>query len=174
VLKQMMLVRKDVDAAVRERALVLPSSRATRYPLVGVFFPEIGIDAHGERPLEIAEKAIKLATEGGWQGVLLDTFEKHTGRRYADFYDVAATARLARLAHEKRIELWVAGAIALAEVGPLIRKCRVDVICFGGAARHASGQRTVLVHGRREQTIKRPLVEKLVAAFERADPRRGR
>ena len=172
VLRQMRLVRAAVDAAVRERAIVMPLNRAARYPLVSVFFPEIGIDAHGERPVDIAEKAIALTAEGGWQGVLLDTFEKHTGRRYRDFYDLAATARLAKMAHERGIELWIAGSISLPEVAPLVR-CKVDLICFGGAARHRSGVRTRVVQGRADQTIKRPLVEKLVAAFERADRRRN-
>ena len=170
VVKQMVEVRKEVDKAVRQGVLVWPLNRTQRYPLVSVFFPEIGIDARGERPLDIAEKAIDLTARGGWQGVLIDTFEKHTGRRYVDFYTYEDTARLARRAHERGLEFWVAGSIGLAEVAPLL-KCKVDLICFGGAARHRTGVRTVIVHGQPDQTIKRPLVERLVRAFERADPR---
>jgi uncharacterized protein (UPF0264 family) len=174
VLRQMKLVRREIDRAVVERAVLMPLNRTATFPLIAVFFPEIGIDSHGESPLEIAEKGIRLAAKGGWQGVLLDTFEKHTGRRYSDFYDLDDTRRLVRLAHRNRLELWIAGSIALPEVEPLIR-CKVDLICFGGAARHKTGQRQVIVHGRPDTTIKRPLVEELVQAFEHADPRpRGR
>jgi hypothetical protein len=169
-LRQMKLVRLEIDRAVKAGAVVTPLNKTTRFPLVAVFFPEIGIDSHGEQPFEIAEKGISLAAYGGWQGVLLDTFEKFTGRRYVDFYDTAETKRLAALAHKKGIELWIAGSIAVPEVEPLVR-CKVDLICFGGAARNRSGQREELVHGRPDKSIKRPLVEELVRAFERADQR---
>ncbi len=171
VLKQMKMIRSNVDEAVEKGAIVMPLNRTTRFPLVSVFFPEIGIDSYGERPLEIARKAIGLTEKGSWQGVLIDTFEKHTGRRYTDFYNLKETATLVKLAHKKRLEFWLAGSIALNEVAPLIR-CGVDVICFGGAARHATGQRTVIVHGRPDQTIKRPLVEALVREYERVDRKR--
>lgn len=171
VLKQMKMIRSNVDEAVEKGAIVMPLNRTTRFPLVSVFFPEIGIDSYGERPLEIARKAIGLTAKGGWQGVLIDTFEKHTGRRYTDFYNLKETATLVKLAHKKRLEFWIAGSIARNEVAPLIR-CGVDVICFGGAARHATGQRTVIVHGRPDQTIKRPLVEALVREYERVDRKR--
>ena len=175
VLKQMRAIRHEVDAAVKQGAIVMPLNRTTRYPLISVFFPEIGINSHGEDPMEIAREAVRLTAAAGWQGVLLDTFEKHTGKRYRDFYSVDDTRRLAREAHDKGLELWVAGSIALEEVPALVR-CQVDLICFGGAARHRTGLRTQIVHGRPDQTIKRPLVEELVRAFERADPRprRGR
>lgn len=175
VVRQMKIVRAEVDRAVNQKAIVMPLNRTTRYPLISVFFPEIGIDSHGERPFEIARKAIELTANGGWQGVLIDTFEKHTKRRYMDFYSLKETAALATMAHAKGIEFWIAGSIALPEVKPLI-KCKVDLICFGGAARHETGQRTVIVHGKPDQAIKRPLVEQLVQAFDRADPRsrRGR
>lgn len=170
VLRQMKIVRREVDAAVMQRAIVMPLNRTTRYPLVSVFFPEIGIDSHGERPIEIASKAIELTGQAGWQGVLIDTFEKHTGRRYPDFYTFEETARLAEATHAKGLEFWIAGSISLKEVDPLVR-CKADLICFGGAARHASGQRTGIVKGKEDQTIKRSLVEELVRAFEHADPR---
>ncbi len=170
VLRQMVLIRQDVDQAVKLGAIVMPLNRTTRYPLISVFFPEIGIDSHGERPFEIAQKGIEITAKGGWQGVLIDTFEKHTGRRYKDFYSLKDTANFAAMAHKKGIEFWIAGSISHPEVGPLV-KCKVDLICFGGAARHPDAKRQAIVHGRPDQTIKRPLVEGLVRAFELADPR---
>jgi hypothetical protein len=170
VLKQMQLVRREVDEAVKSGVVVMPLNKTQRYPLISVFFPEIGINSHGETPMEIAREGIHLTAAAGWQGLLIDTYEKHTGKRYHDFYSLNDTAKLAQIAHAAGIEFWVAGSISLQEVVPLV-KCRVDLICFGGAARHRGGQRTVLVHGRPDQTIKRPLVEKLVQAFERSDRR---
>jgi uncharacterized protein (UPF0264 family) len=170
VLKQMRIVRDEVDAAVRSGVVVMPLNRTQRYPLISVFFPEIGINSHGETPTEIASEGVRLSAAAGWQGVLIDTYEKHTGKRYHDFYSLKDTAKLARLAHTAGLEFWVAESIGLPEVVPLVR-CRVDLICFGGAARHRSGERAVLVHGRPDQTIKRALVEQLVRAFERGERR---
>lgn len=168
VLKQMRMVRDEVDTAVKSGAIVMPLNRTQRYPLISVFFPEIGINSHGETPMEIAREGIRLSAAAGWQGILIDTYEKHTGKRYHDFYSLKDTVTLARLAHARRLEFWVAGSISLSEVVPLVRS-KVDLICFGGAARHPGGQRTAIVRGRPDQTIKRPLVEKLVQAFERGE-----
>jgi uncharacterized protein (UPF0264 family) len=169
-LKQMRIIRQQVDAAVQSGAITMPLNRTKRHPLISVFFPEIGINAHGETPTEIATEAIRLTKAAGWQGVLIDTYEKHTGKRYRDFYSLKATRALSGLAHRASLEFWVAGSISLPEVGPLVR-AKVDLVCFGGAARHRTGERTVIVHGRPDQTIKRQLVEDLVRSFERADRR---
>jgi uncharacterized protein (UPF0264 family) len=147
VVRQLRLVRQYVDDAVEGKAIVMPLNRTRRYPLISVFFPEIGIDSNGERPIEIAEKGIELAARGGWQGVLIDTYEKHTGKAYRDFYTLDETARLAAMAHSRSLELWIAGSIPRPEVAGLL-KCRVDLICFGGAARHSSGARTERGKGR--------------------------
>lgn len=171
VVRQMRLVRQYVDDAVTARALILPLNLTGQYPLVSVFFPEVGIDSIGERPRQIAEKAIRLTARGGWQGVLIDTFEKHTGRRYKDFYSLKDTAALARLAHRHNLEFWIAGSISREEIADLV-KCQVDLICFGGAARHASGTRPTFRGGALNNAIKRPLVEGLVREFELTDPRR--
>ena len=170
VLEQMTLVRQQVDDVVSERLIVVPLTKTLRYPLISVFFPEIGINNHGERPMDIAREGIRLSHEGGWQGVLLDTFEKYTHRHYRDFYSVEETAQLADEAHRLGIELWIAGSISRGEVGDLVR-CGADLICFGGAARHESAERISVTGGVRDESIKRPLVEDLVRRFEEADPR---
>jgi uncharacterized protein (UPF0264 family) len=172
VAKQMKIVRETVDSVVKEKAIVMPLNQTGRYPLVSVFFPELGIDALGEKPMDIALKGIELTAKAGWQALLIDTFIKITGRRYADFYSVADTAKLARLAHSKGIELWIAGSITRKEIPALVR-AGADLICFGGAARHKEGVRIVKKGKKADETIKRPLVEGLVQAFERSDPRRA-
>lgn len=167
VLEQMRQVRTLVDDVVSQNLVVIPLTKTARYPLIGVFFPEIGIDSHGERPREIAEKGITLAAKAKWQGILIDTFEKHTGRRYWDFYSVEDTADLARKAHSLGLDFWVAGSIRCEEIQRLI-KCNVDLICFGGAARHRTGVRVEDLGDRKDEAIKRPLVEDLIAEFEAA------
>lgn len=170
VLEQMRMVREQIDTAVKSGLIVMPLNKTQRYPLISVFFPEIGINSHGETPMEIAREGARLSAAAGWQGILIDTYEKHTGKRYHDFYSLKDTATLSQLIHATGLEFWVAGSISLQEVVPLVR-CKVDLICFGGAARHASGRRTDTLRGRPDQTIKRPLVEKLVQAFERGEQR---
>jgi uncharacterized protein (UPF0264 family) len=169
---QMKLVRRMIDDVVRERLLVFPLSKADgRYPLISVFFPEVGINNVGERPLDIARIAIALTASAKWQGVLIDTFEKYSGRRYNDFFSVDDTRALARLAHAKGIEFWIAGSIRRQEIRPYV-KAGVDLICFGGAARHESGVRVATGSaGRHDEAIKLPLVRKLVREFDRADPK---
>ena len=56
-----------VDDIFRIRKLIgeyvqhmMVRSLAGKYPLVSVFFPEIGIDYNAERPMDIAAKAIEL------------------------------------------------------------------------------------------------------------------
>lgn len=174
VLTQMRLVREMVDDVVRERLLVFPLSEADgRYPLISVFFPEVGINSVGERPMDIARTAIHVSSAAKWQGVLIDTFEKYAGRRYKDFFSVDDTRELAQLAHKGGIEFWIAGSIRRQEIGPYV-KCGVDLICFGGAARHESGVRVKKGKGsRRDESIKRGLVRKLVREFDRFDPTRS-
>jgi uncharacterized protein (UPF0264 family) len=171
VVAQMRLVRDMIQRGLKERSLIYPRNHTGIYPLVSVFFPEIGIDSHGERPFEIAAKGIEITADGGWQGILIDTFEKYTGKAYRDFYSVADTDKLASLAHRKGIEFWIAGSIQADETLPLVR-AKADLICFGGAARHRSGQRVETQKGTADESIKRPLVEQLVRQFERGDPRR--
>ncbi len=171
ILSQMKLIRSMIDDVVKERLVVFPLSRTEgQFPLISVFFPEMGIDSAGERPVEIAQKGIELTKKAGWQGMLIDTFEKYTGRRYPDFYSLADTAALASAAHESKLELWIAGSILQAEVAAYL-KCGVDLICFGGAARHAEGIRVTSKGAKRDESIKRPLVEKLVATFNKLDPK---
>lgn len=178
VVRQMHEVRLHVDRAQDEHMMV--RSLAGKYPLVSVFFPEIGIDYNAERPMDIAAKAIELTAEGGWQGVLIDTFEKNAKpkKAYRDYFSLADTHALAEMAHRHNLELWIAGSITQPEVKDLVA-CQVDLICFGGAARHASGSRSEQVPARAaagtdENPILRPLVEDLVRSFEEADPRTDR
>ncbi|MBI2839446.1 MAG: hypothetical protein HYX75_14115 [Acidobacteria bacterium] len=166
VSRQMKLVRSFVDKATAQRLLPKPLNDPPRYPLVAVFFPDIGVESNGDRPMEIAHRAIELTSKAKWQGILIDTFEKHAGRRYRDYYSENDTLELANTAHHKGIEFWIAGSIRCAEIKPYV-KSRVDLICFGGAARHSSGIR-------KSNDIKRPRVRGLVQEFEEADPREKR
>jgi uncharacterized protein (UPF0264 family) len=172
VAAQMELVRQQVDTPSRSRVMIASRNPRKQFPLVSVFFPEIGIDSNGERPFEIAEKGIALTAKADWQGLLIDTYEKFTGKKYKHFFSLHDTQSLAQLAHKRGIEFWIAGSISQAEV-PALLQCKVDLICFGGAARHSSGQRTEKQGKRQDDSIKRPLVEDLVKTFEVHDPRLG-
>jgi uncharacterized protein (UPF0264 family) len=174
VLEHMKLVREMVDDVVREELLVYPLGETEgRYPLVSVFFPEVGIDSFGERPMDVARKGLELTHKARWQGMLIDTFEKYTGKRYGDFYSLDDTRALARAAHRAGLEFWIAGSIRRDEVADHLA-CDVDLICFGGAARHETGRRVQQKGGRRDESIKRVLVERLVEEFDRADPKPSR
>jgi uncharacterized protein (UPF0264 family) len=171
VLEHMRLVRQMIDEVVHEGLLVYPLGETEgRYPLVSVFFPEVGIDSFGERPMDVAWKGLELTRKARWQGMLIDTFEKYTGKRYVDFYSLEDTRALAKSAHRAGMEFWIAGSIRREEVADYLA-CGVDLICFGGAARHETGRRVQQKGGRRDESIKRGLVERLVEEFDRADPK---
>ncbi|PYR59876.1 MAG: hypothetical protein DMF91_13620 [Acidobacteria bacterium] len=119
--------------------------------------------------MEIAMQGLALTKKANWQGLLIDTFEKYTQKRYCDFYSLGDTKALATRAHASGIELWIAGSIRRDEIRQYV-KCGVDLICFGGAARHASAVRVTKTRGRRDESIKRGLVQQLVDEFDRVDP----
>jgi hypothetical protein len=66
------------------------------------------------------------------------------------------------------MEFWIAGSIRREEIADCLA-CDVDLICFGGAARHETGRRVEQKGGRCDESIKRRLVERLVEEFDRAD-----
>lgn len=175
IVQEMKLVREYVDRAQEDKMLV--RSLAGKYPLVSVFFPEIGIDYNADRPMDVARKAVEITKAGGFQGLLIDTFEKNARPKkvYRDYYSLAETKAIADLAHEANLELWLAGSITQPEVKDLVA-CGADLLCFGGAARHRSGDRAE-ASGQKaaadaeENPIQRSLVEDLVRAFEESDPR---
>lgn len=175
IVEEMKLVRAYVDRAQEDRMLV--RSLAGRYPLISVFFPEIGIDYNADRPMDVARKAIEITKAGGFQGVLIDTFEKNAKPKkvYRDYYSLAETKAICDAAHEANLELWLAGSITQAEIKDLVA-CGADLICFGGAARHKSGDRAESGGAKaaadaEENPIQRSLVEGLVREFEESDPR---
>jgi hypothetical protein len=169
VLEHMKLVQEMVDDVVREELLVYPLGETEgQYPLASVFFPEVGIDSFGE-PMDVAWKGLELTRKA-----LAGHADRHVrevpGKRYVDFYSVEDTRALAKAAHRAGMEYWIAGSIRREEVADYLA-CGVDLICFGGAARHETGRRVQEKGGRRDESIKRGLVERLVDEFDRADPK---
>ena len=96
VLKQMRMVRNQVDTAVKSGVIVMPLNRTQRYPLISVFFPEIGINSHGETPMEIARISETVAgpiQAGASSSARLPAFQIHPIE--------ASEARIRTLPHQR-------------------------------------------------------------------------
>jgi uncharacterized protein (UPF0264 family) len=83
--------------------------------------------------LDPIEEAPTLSSSVRAHGVLIDTFDKSTGKRLIDYYDYSAIKAFVRACHKRHLEAWIAGSITKEEL-PSFWETRVDVICVRGAA----------------------------------------
>jgi len=80
-----------------------------------------------------------LVTEAGATGVLVDTFNKLTGKGLLDYCTVDEVGSLVESCHEDGKEVWVAGSLTAEEL-PDLWGAGVDVICVRGAACESTGR----------------------------------
>jgi uncharacterized protein (UPF0264 family) len=100
-----------------------------------------------------------LVTEAGADGILVDTFDKLTGRGLLDYCTVDDIRSLAESCHEDGKEVWVAGSLTIREL-PRLWDEGVDVVCVRGAACESTGR------GRFGE-VSEELVKDLVATIPR-------
>lgn len=94
--------------------------------------------------LDPIEEAPVLAKKVKSDGVLIDTFNKSTGKRLTDYFDYKDIKKFVTLCHQKKIEAWIAGSITKDEL-PYLWGTGVDVICVRGAACESGDDRMGLV-----------------------------
>jgi (5-formylfuran-3-yl)methyl phosphate synthase len=96
-------------------------------------YPAVFIDEDMQRFLKVFEHSPKLAKAIKADGVLIDTFEKGTGRGLLNYCDVREIRRWCTRMHRLGLEAWLAGSITLEEL-PGLWEAGADVICVRGAA----------------------------------------
>ncbi|GAI79894.1 unnamed protein product, partial [marine sediment metagenome] len=81
----------------------------------------------------------KLIAEIKADGLLIDTFNKLTGKGLLDYCALRDIKRFTSACHKIKKEAWIAGSITLGEL-PALWTTGVDVICVRGAACEQKGR----------------------------------
>lgn len=96
-------------------------------------YPAVFIDDDMQRFFKAFDDSVKLVTGIRADGVLIDTYQKGTGRGLLDYCEPSEIARWCERIHAARKEAWIAGSITEDEL-PTLWATGVDVICVRGAA----------------------------------------
>ncbi len=96
-------------------------------------YPAVFVDADMQRYFDAFGESPALAKQIDADGVLIDTFEKGTGKGLLDYASVKEIAAWIRKLHAMKKEAWLAGSITKDEL-PELWAAGADVICVRGAA----------------------------------------
>jgi uncharacterized protein (UPF0264 family) len=123
-------------------------------------YPAVFVDTDMQRYFDAFGESPKLAKDIDADGVLIDTFEKGTGKGLLDYVKVKEIAAWIRKLDAIGKEAWLAGSITKEEL-PELWAAGADVICVRGAAceKHQGAGRF--------GTISAELVKELVATIPR-------
>lgn len=96
-------------------------------------YPAVFVDTDMQRYFDAFGESPALAKQIDADGVLIDTFEKGTGKGLLDYTSVKEIAAWTRKLHATEKEAWLAGSITKEEL-PALWAAGADVICVRGAA----------------------------------------
>ena len=96
-------------------------------------YPAVFVDKDMQRFLNPFEEGVELIIKTKADGLLIDTFNKLTGKGLLDCCNLKDIKKFVRDCHRKKKEAWIAGSIAKEELSDLW-STGVDVICVRGAA----------------------------------------
>lgn len=96
-------------------------------------YPAVFVDEDLLRFLDPFRDGAALVKSIGADGLLIDTFNKATGKGLLDYCKIAQITELSSQLHRMRKEMWLAGSIQLEEL-PQLWNAGADVICVRGAA----------------------------------------
>jgi uncharacterized protein (UPF0264 family) len=96
-------------------------------------YPAVFVDTDLQRYFDTFGESPKLAKDIDADGVLVDTYEKGTGKGLLDYVAVKDIAKWIRKLHGMGKEAWLAGSITKEEL-PGLWRAGADVICVRGAA----------------------------------------
>lgn len=96
-------------------------------------YPAVFVDGDMQRYFDAFGESPKLAKDIDADGVLVDTFEKGTGKGLLDYVKVKEIAAWFKKLHAMKKEAWLAGLITKEEL-PELWAAGADVICVRGAA----------------------------------------
>lgn len=95
--------------------------------------PAVFVDQEFREIFDPFKEGPKLVQEIDSDGLLLDTFDKRSGKGLVDLCNLDEISELTRSLHSLDAESWIAGSIGLEEIGSFW-ETKVDVICVRGAA----------------------------------------
>lgn len=101
--------------------------------------PAVFADDDMRRFFDPFKEGPKLIKEIKADGLLIDTFNKLTGKELLDYCALRDIKRFAAACHRIKKEAWIAGSITLEEL-PDLWATGVDVICIRGAACEQKGK----------------------------------
>jgi hypothetical protein len=96
-------------------------------------YPAVFVDEAMQRFLNPFEEGVELIIKTKADGLLIDTFNKLTGKGFLDYCDLKDVKKFVRDCHKNKKEAWIAGSITKEELSDLWAT-GVDVICVRGAA----------------------------------------
>lgn len=96
-------------------------------------YPAVFVDTDMQRYFDALRESPRLARDIDADGVLLDTFEKGTGKGLLDYVTVKDIGAWIRKLHAMGKEAWLAGSVTRDEL-PGLWRSGADVICVRGAA----------------------------------------
>jgi hypothetical protein len=95
--------------------------------------PAVFVDKDLQRFFKPFQEGPELVTKIRADGLLIDTFDKLTGKGLLDYCTIQNIKNSVSTCHKIKKEVWIAGSIALKEL-PDLWATGVDVICIRGAA----------------------------------------
>lgn len=96
-------------------------------------YPAVFVDEDMQRFFNPFSEGVKLVLEIHADGLLIDTFNKLTGKGLLDYCELKDIRRFANECHRSKKEAWIAGSVTIDEL-PDLWSTGVDVICVRGAA----------------------------------------
>lgn len=96
-------------------------------------YPAVFVDKDMQRFFKPFEEGIDLIKKIKADGLLIDTFNKLTGKGFLDYCKLEDVMKFVKDCHRAKKEAWIAGSITKEEL-PDLWATGVDVICVRGAA----------------------------------------
>lgn len=125
------LAELNLEAAIYLGELLVRTVK--KFHLKKKVYPAVFVDEDMQRFLNPFEEGLELVIKTKADGLLIDTFNKLTGKGFLDYCDLIDIKKFVRDCHRKKKEAWIAGSITKEEL-PDLWAAGVDVICVRGAA----------------------------------------
>lgn len=98
-----------------------------------VVIPAVFADKKYTKIFDPVNEGPKLAKEIKADGILIDTYDKESGKALLDLLSLVEIEKFVKSCHRRKIEAWIAGSITKDQISDLW-KTNVNVICVRAAA----------------------------------------
>jgi uncharacterized protein (UPF0264 family) len=126
------LAEQSSESAIYLASTIVRTVRSLA-PVGKKLYPAVFVDPDMCRFFRPFEHGLELLKGCNADGILIDTFNKLTGKGLLNFCSVDQIANFTQVLHRNKKEVWIAGSVSLEEL-PKLWGAGVDVICVRGAA----------------------------------------